>query len=110
MDDILRIWEDKGDDWSLGEINGRSGYFPGNYVQRIRVTKRLTLKKIPSNKILELQAKCVVSTYSYRGHTERSRAATCRAVRSDHFAYICHRTGLLDSEKPAQAEEDSSLV
>lgn len=76
MDDILRIWEDKGDDWSLGEINGRSGYFPGNYVQRIRVTKRLTLKKMASNKILELQAKCVISTDRYIGAAKRVHNAS----------------------------------
>lgn len=59
--DILRIWEDKGDDWSLGEINGHSGYFPGNYVQRMaRSAKRLTLKRAASNKIIELQAKYVL--------------------------------------------------
>ena len=32
--DTVRLWDDRGNDWCLGESDMRAGYFPGNYVQR----------------------------------------------------------------------------
>ena len=48
--------EDKGDEWCLGEFEGKAGYFPGNYVQRIKLSKRTTPRGNVSPRILQLAA------------------------------------------------------
>lgn len=57
-DVIIVLEAGEKDSWWLGELNGKTGYFPENYCHIIKPKRRLTLSTKVSDTIKNLQAQC----------------------------------------------------